>query len=112
MTGIPRAADLPEGSIVADRDRIYDKRCTDADLPWVYISREHGTRMYVNDTDDAGVDDALADGAQVLRHGYGDTVHAEVMTHLRQLDGTTAATVSMLTGLSRQEINDLGGTSD
>lgn len=39
-------------------------------------------------------------------------VYAAVDTALAQLDGTTEAAVSLLTGLSREQIEELGGAPD
>jgi hypothetical protein len=64
-----RAADLPEGSIVAQAKRVFHKTVDDLDLPWIYA--EAGS-MYVNNASDDEVDDALDGGATVLRHGYGE----------------------------------------
>ncbi len=64
-----RAADLPEGSIVAKVQRVFHKTVDDLDLPWIYA--EAGS-MYVNNASDDDVDDAFDDGTTVLRHGYGE----------------------------------------
>ncbi len=64
MTGVPRAADLPDGSVVADRDVVYIKNHPSKTAQW------RGTNGgYVGDW---RVDQALAEGAAVVRHGYGE----------------------------------------
>nr|WP_221374500.1 hypothetical protein [Actinoplanes polyasparticus] len=59
-----KAADLPEGSVVAGRDIAYVSR-------WVGISAiwcgTDGSRVY-----DAWIDGVLAADGVVLRHGHGD----------------------------------------
>lgn len=62
-----RAADLPKGSIVASRDMVHLKAFDSAttDLPWVVTGFSTPIR-------DRSVDEHLADGATVLRHGYGE----------------------------------------
>ncbi len=69
MAAEVRATDLPEGSIVAKEKRVYHKTVDDLELPWIYT--EAGS-MYVNNASDDEVDEALDDGAAVLRHGYGE----------------------------------------
>ena len=65
----PRAANLPVGSIVAQRQRVYLKCGTDEpSLPWTHME---GTSMYVNYASDEDVQDRLDAGAQVLRVGDG-----------------------------------------
>ncbi len=56
-----RAADLPEGSIVADRVVAHIKRDHD------YWRSTNGNRPT-----DAAIDEDLAAGAAVVRHGYGE----------------------------------------
>lgn len=64
MNEAPRAADLPEGSIVANRDKVWIKNHPSHYCPW---RSSYGSHEY-----DVHVDQALADGATVLRHGYGE----------------------------------------
>lgn len=59
-----RAADLPEGSVVATRDEVFMARPR---FGWKLDLRWSGSRSL----DDAGMDAVLAGGAEVLRHGYG-----------------------------------------
>lgn len=56
----PRAADLPEGSIVAGRDFVYMKLAAG----WLVTGQDYNE-------DEAEVDNDLRQGATVLRHGYG-----------------------------------------
>jgi hypothetical protein len=58
-----KAADLPDGSVVADNKQAFFKNHPSANSPWRGTSGGH--------FGDWKVDDALADGAVVLRHGYG-----------------------------------------
>lgn len=69
MTATVKAADLPEGSVVAKGKRLYLKSVDDIDLPWIYAEADS---MYVNNADDGEVQEALDEGAAVRRHGYGD----------------------------------------
>ncbi len=72
MTAEVRAADLPEGSIVALRVIVYIKYVRDEPaLPWVCVDPV-ATSMYVNYADDDEAQDLLDDGGTVLRHGYGE----------------------------------------
>jgi hypothetical protein len=65
-----RAADLPEGSIVAHGRKVYLRYVLDEPtLPWS-VTEFNG--MYVNYASDGEVDCALELGATVLRHGYGE----------------------------------------
>jgi hypothetical protein len=41
-----------------------------------------------------------------------DEINAAVRSVLRQLDGSAASSVSLLTGLSADELDDLGGVPD
>lgn len=58
------AADLPAGSIVTDDFNAYIKDPMSVD-PWVKTGETRGHP-------DSHVDELLADGAVVLRHGYGE----------------------------------------
>ncbi len=70
MAAEVRAADLPEGSIVARGDRLYAKGVIDeASLPWHQL--DLGS-PWINYADDDEVQELIADGATVLRHGYGE----------------------------------------
>ena len=40
------------------------------------------------------------------------SIHDEVLALLRRLDGTLPTALSLLTGLSLEEITDLGGVPD
>jgi hypothetical protein len=64
-----RAADLPEGSIVAKGARVCYCAATDSSFPWVSV--EFGGRS-LTDVSDRNVRQLLDDGATVLRHGYGE----------------------------------------
>lgn len=57
-----RAADLPEGSIVASRHHVYLKQGPGA---W-------STNFGNYPTGDWAVEDSIVHGARVLRHGYGE----------------------------------------
>lgn len=67
MAAVPRAADLPEGSVVAGRDLVYLRAFASGatEYPWV-VTR------FSTPIQDSTIDRALADGATVLRHGYGE----------------------------------------
>ncbi len=73
------------------------------------------------------VDELIADGAHFLNMTKKDLVAAAVgmylearreeirvamLEKLRKLDGSVAASVSLLTGLSPQQIEDLGGIGE
>lgn len=68
MTDI-KAADLPAGSVVACGKRVYLESIDDIELPWIYYE---ANSMYVNHADDDEAQEALDEGAKVLRHGYGE----------------------------------------
>lgn len=61
------AADLPEGSIVASRNAVYLKAFDSGATDWPWVVTQFSTPIR-----DRGVDELLADGAMVLRHGYGE----------------------------------------
>ncbi len=65
-----RAADLPEGSIIAKGARIYF-RIDDRDDNYPWRSATTGWDA-INDHESGWVDEELRNGATVLRHGYGD----------------------------------------
>jgi hypothetical protein len=64
MTADDRAADLPDGSVVANRNKAWIKNHPSGWSPWrsTQGSYEH----------DKFIDEALASGATVLRYGYGE----------------------------------------
>ncbi len=65
MAAEVRAADLPEGSIVAQRLHVYVKEedSRHSLRPWI---------SSVTSCSDAYVDEVISEGAQVLRRGYGE----------------------------------------
>ena len=68
MADIPRAADLPEGSVVASRTDAWVKQpmCGLDQPDWAATDRLHRVEGHV-------VDYMLTEGrAKVLRHGYGE----------------------------------------
>ncbi len=70
MAAEARAADLPEGSIVAAGSRIYYRGPDqDDDFLWRNAPVDGESTNYY---EDRYVDHEIADGAQVLRHGYGE----------------------------------------
>ncbi len=72
MSAEVRAADLPEGSIVALRLIVCVKYSPDEPtLPW-RCADPVSNSMYVNYADDDEVQGLLDDGGTVLRHGYGE----------------------------------------
>ncbi len=64
MAAEARAADLPEGSIVASRIKVWIKTFPSDYSDWRATTGAYEHNRYV--------DEALASGATVLRHGYGD----------------------------------------
>jgi hypothetical protein len=65
VTAIPRAADLPAGSVVATADQVWTEVGLSDEWSW----QESGAEGYVSN---ARVDEYLRDGrAQVLRVGNG-----------------------------------------
>ncbi len=69
MTAEVRAADLPEGSIVASRNQVMTR--TDPRY-WTVTTWERWGVQHEAHREDMEVDAALANGATVLRHGYGE----------------------------------------
>lgn len=76
---------------------------------------------------DAQTDQLIAHAAHFLGYSKKDVVdlaireyienhrqeiHAAVDAALKQLDGTIASSVSLLTGMSRDELDELGGFAD
>lgn len=63
-----RAADLPEGSVLAHGLNAWIRVAAvgSCERPW------YGTSSSRSSAGDEHIDRLLADGAEVLRHGYGD----------------------------------------
>jgi hypothetical protein len=66
MAETPRAADLPEGTIIGYASLAVIKPVPGDNLTWPWASTHN--RLY----GDATIDVWLADGASVLRYGYGE----------------------------------------
>ncbi len=66
-----RAADLPEGSIVATRNQVATRVSA---RYWTVTTVKRWGIQHEGHREDRDVDALLADGATVLRHGYGDEV--------------------------------------
>ncbi len=64
-----RAADLPEGSVVAKGTRICYRTPSRGHYPWDVVDFSH---HLVTNVDNDHIDWFLDGGATVLRHGYGE----------------------------------------